>query len=143
MRWLSGAPMRDQKIPPTQLVPTDSPRSLRVILSIIYDLSHGIESSVPALRVLRDSAAKNERYFVVQGNHRGAAAFVCKRAIRCLVLEVDSDLILLTEGSAREHDALISLELACRKITRSRDYDHFGWDQYFRDLARPGLYDEH
>lgn len=130
--------MRCAVLDPAQLVPTDDPRSLWGILGLVRVFMEHHEDSLEPIIVL---PSKPGEYYVCSGNHRAAAALICRRHIRAYVIASDSDVAALKEGDVAGCRTCTELKAACEQQVSDLHYRDGGWGEYFRVIAEDGRVD--
>ena len=138
--------MRIAKLSPQFLIPTDHPRSLVGILKYVPLLVTNAEMK-PVMVVPRErhpiSKAKRE-YFVCSGNHRAAAAYICKLSVLARIIETDADIQGLLEGRASRYKTVPDLVAACYQEADGGLYLKGRWEEYLRMITDSSVvtYDE-
>lgn len=98
---------------------------------------------VPAIVVVSASAldgrAKTANYFVCSGNHRAAAAHICKVALVAEVVEADEDLVRIRDGAAAGCDSVEELVSSCLEAAESGGYLKGRWEEYLRMITDSGV----
>lgn len=128
-------------VPPRRLIPTDYPRSLMGILKFVPMLMRAEEIYpiivVPVSKVPTGKPARqdSEEYYICSGNHRAAAAYICKCEIVALVAERAKDLELISEGRVARCETIKELERECRREADDGEYINGRWKEYLRMIT--------
>lgn len=116
---------------PQYLIPTDCPRSLVGVLRFVPLLCAG--KTLHAIAVVpvpaSVSGTRQTNYLVCSGNHRAAAAYICKMAIVADVIESDVDLAHVREGVAAGYRSVDDLVAACLEAAESGGYLSGRWEE--------------
>jgi hypothetical protein len=133
-------------VDPKYLIPTDCPRSLTGILRFVPAFC--ARKSVSAIVVVPAPASpgrsKTTNYLVCSGNHRSAAAYICRMTLAADVVETDEDLVKVQEGAAAGCDSVEELVASCLEAAEGGGYLKGRWGEYLRMITDSGVvgYDE-
>ncbi len=123
------------------LVPTDCPRSLLGVLRFIPLFCAG--KSVKAVIVVPVPMRKNHTgdadYLVCSGNHRSAAAHICKVPIMAEVIETDADLLKIRDGAVIQCTTVAELVSACTEAAEGGGYVKGRWLEYLKMITDSGV----
>jgi len=128
-------------IDPKDLIPTDCPRSLMGVLKFVPMLC-AREALRPIIVVPVPSSARRKipgGYLVCSGNHRAAAAHICRLGLAADVIEADADLRTIREGSVADYCTVNDLAAACLEAAESGGYLKGRWEEYLRMITDSGV----
>lgn len=130
--------MKRITVHPQYLIPTDCPRSLMGVLKFIPSLCAG--KGVPPIIVV-SASSRDERwpdYYVCSGNHRAAAAHICKLEIEADAIEWPADIAVISEGEIAKCTSIGQLIVSCHEAAESGQYLTGRWVEYLRMITDSG-----
>lgn len=126
--------MKRKMLDTDRLIPTDGARKFKTIVDLIPLYVSGREGDIDSIYVV--SCSDNSgKYFVCDGGHRGAAAYICKKPVSCDIITDEGDLDSLSEGRVGKIDSLEKLRIQSLKEAEKRNYLEGGWEEYLKDIA--------
>lgn len=132
--------MRNEKLHPDVLIPTDCPRAFMCIVRAIRALVYGLDVEPITVVPRRSSPTAGEahEYYVCDGHHRAAAAYICSVPIRAQIIEMAADLVSVREGRVARCATIADLQAECREEADGGHYLDGRWDEYLRMVPESG-----
>ena len=133
--------MKRLQLDTKHLIPTDCPRSLLGILRFIplFCAGKNVKAVIVVPAPMRKNHTGDADYLVCSGNHRSAAAHICKVPIKADVIETDADLLKIRDGAIIECTTVAELISACTEAAESGGYMKGRWLEYLKMITDSGV----